>query len=507
MVQISPSQPNLKSHYWMLWALLTLSCFLNFYNLDFGGQLHGDEPKKVGFILNGNQDFRHPVLMLQTARVLNSIFGFESADRLILLCRSISAFFGVLIILFTYLLAREILEKKAALFAALAVSVSPIMVVHSHYFKEDMIFTAFSLLSIICFLKFLRQPTLGRNILWGLATGLAFSAQYKAVLLGALYFLIPFFWPKVDKRWLFKSIGIAFGVAFGVFVVVNFPIFLHPEKFFEGVNHEAGHLIRGHRLKIHAIPQSFSFHLLHSIAPGISWGLTLLALGGWVHTAAKWKETSSVEKLYFLYVTIFYFSNEIIPLKPFPDFMRYMIPVVPLLMIFSCRFIHFIESWIKAAFRMRTTRSLSLPLMLLLLLWPLYDSILLDYHLTRDTRIKSQEWVESSGKRVLYGRYTNNFNLNGDFRTILDVDITGAKKSGIEYLLVSSFVYDRYLKGGKLRGQNQRVYELYEKYGRLFSQPYIEIKPEHKSFAFSNPVIRIVDIRGWTEAFKKKGSE
>jgi 4-amino-4-deoxy-L-arabinose transferase-like glycosyltransferase len=507
MVQISPSQPNLKSHYWILWALLAFSCFLNFYNLDFPGPFHGDEPKKVGFILEGNQDFRHPVLMLQTARVLNSVFGFENGDRLIFLCRSVSAFFGVLIVWFTYLLAREILEIKYALFAALAVSVSPIMVIHAHYFKEDMIFTAFSLLSLIGFLKFMDRPTLARNFLWGLATGLAFSAQYKAVLLGALYFLIPFFWPKVDKRWLFKSIGIGFGVAFVVFVVVNYPIFLHPEKFFEGVNHEAGHLIRGHRLKIHAIPQGFSFHLLHSIVPGISWGLTLLALGGLFRVAVKWKGTSNVEKLFFLYVTIFYFSNEVIPLKPFPDFMRYMIPVIPLLIIFSCRSLPFVESWIQSAFRMRTTQSLSLPLMILFILWPLYDSILLNYHLTRDTRSKSQEWVESSGKKVLYGRYTNTFNLNGDFRTILDVDITGAKKSGVEYLLVSSFVYDRYLIGGKLEGQGPQVYELYEKYSRLFSQPYIEIKPEHKSFAFSNPVIRIVDISGWTEALKQEGSE
>lgn len=495
MIQSSPSQPSSKSHYWVLWALLALSCFLSFYNLGFSGQFHGDEPKKVGFILDGNQDFRHPVLMLQTARVLNSVFGFENSDRLFLLCRSVSAFFGVLIVWFTYLLAREILETRYALFAALAVAVSPIMVVHAHYFKEDMIFTAFSLLSLICFLKFMKQPTLGRNILWGIATGLAFSAQYKAVLLGMLYFLIPLFWSEVNKRGLFKSIGIAFGVAFVVFVVVNYPIFLHPGKFFEGVNHEAGHLIRGHRLKIHAIPHGFSFHLFNSIIPGISWGLTFLALGGLGYAAAKWREISNAEKLFLLYVAIFYFANEIIPLKPFPDFMRYMIPVVPLLILFSCRAIPVIESWVQAVFRMRTTRSLSLPLMILFILWPLYDAIFLDYHLTRDTRSKAQQWVESSGKKVLYGRYTNTFKLNGDFRTILDVDIAGAKKSGVEYLLVSSFVYDRYLMGGKLQGQNPRVYELYEKYGRLFSLPYIEIKPEHKSFAFSNPVIRIVDIR------------
>jgi dolichyl-phosphate-mannose-protein mannosyltransferase len=495
MAPRAPSQPNLKFQYWVLGAILTLSCFLNFYNLDFPGQLHGDEPKKIGFVLEGNQDFRHPVLMLQTARVLNSVFGFESFDRLILLCRSVSAFFGVLIVWFTYLLAREILDIKFALFAALAVAVSPIMVIHAHYFKEDTIFTAFALLSILCFLKFMKQPTLAGNILWGLATGLAFSAQYKAVLLGALYFLIPFFWPKVDKRRFFKCIGVAFGAALVVFVVVNFPIFLHPEKFFEGVNHEAGHLIRGHRLKIHALPQGFSFHLLHSIIPGISLGLTVLAFGGLLDVATKWKKTSGAEKLFFLYVVIFYFANEIIPLKPFPDFMRYMIPVVPVLILFSCRAILLIESWIQSLSRVRTTRSWSLPLMIAFILWPLVDSILLDYYLIRDTRLKSEAWVESSGKKVLYGRYTNTYRLNGDFRTVLDVDIGGAKKSGVEYLLVSSFVYDRYLMGGKLEGQNQRVYELYEKYGRLFSHPYIEIKPEYKSFAFSNPVIRIVDIR------------
>lgn len=177
MDQLSLSQSSLKPH-WVLLAILTLSCFLNFYNLDYPGQIYGDEPKKIGFIVEGHQDFRRPILMLQVAKALNSIIGFENFDRLIILCRSVSAFFGVLIVLFTYVLAREILDFKYALFAAFAVSGSPTMVIHAHYFKEDIIFTAFSLLSLIAFLKFLKQPTLAGNILWGFATGLAFSAQY-----------------------------------------------------------------------------------------------------------------------------------------------------------------------------------------------------------------------------------------------------------------------------------------------------------------------------------------
>ena len=498
MVPFFSPQADSNKHLWILLAILILSSFLNFYNLDFPLQLHGDEPKKVRFVLENIEDFRHPTLMLQVARTLNSVFGITDPDQLILLCRSISAFLGVAIVLLTYILAGEILATRYALFAACAVAASPIMVIHAHYFKEDIIFTACSLFSLICFLKFLKHRTLAWNAGWGLATGLAFSAQYKAVILGLLYLAFPLVIGKVDKRWFYKSIAIGLGVAALVFMVVNFSIFLHPEKFFEGVNHEAGHLIRGHRLKIYALSHGFSFHLFHSLVPGISWALTIVALGGLIYSAGKWKSISDSERLFFLYAIFFYFFQEAVHLKPFPDFMRYMIPLVPILMIFSCRAIPLLESWLKAFCRISPARNLSLPIMALLVLWPFYDTCLLDYNLTRDTRFRVEEWVESSGKKVLYGRYTNTFKLNGDFRTVLDVDITAAKKNGIEYLCVSNFVYDRYFMGAKLAGQHPRVYRLHEKYVRLFSLPTIEIRPQHRSFAFSNPVVRIVDIRGWS---------
>jgi len=497
MVSFFSPQADSKKHLWILLAVLILSACLNFYNLDFPLQLHGDEPKKVQFVLENIEDFRHPILMLQVARALNRVFGFTEPEKLIVLCRGVSAFFGVVIVLLTYILAREILSITYALFATFAVAVSPIMVIHAHYFKEDIIFTACSLLSLICFLKFLKHRTLAWNTGWGLATGLAFSAQYKAVLLGLLYLAVPFVIGKVDKRWFFKSVAIGVGFSSLVFIAVNFSIFLHPENFFEGVNHEAGHLIRGHRLKIYALTHWFSFHLFHSIVPGISWGLTIAALAGLIATAGKWKAISESEKIIFLYAAVFYFSQEAVHLKPFPDFMRYMIPLAPVLMIFSCRAIPLIESWLKAFCKISPAKNLRAPIMAILVLWPIYDTCLLDYNLTRDTRFRSQKWVESSGKKVLYGRYANTFKMNGDFRTILDLDIPAAKKNGIEYLCVSSFVYDRYFMGAKLADQNPRVYQLHQKYVRLFSLPTIEIRPQYKSFAFSNPVVRIVDIRGW----------
>ena len=64
----------------------------------------------------------------------------------------------------------------------------------------------------------------------------------------------------------------------------------------------------------------------------------------------------------------------------------------------------------------------------------------------------------------------------------------------IKYLVTSSFLYERYEYGAKLSSQNPRVYARNNIYKELFLYQYIEIKPAYKSFAFSNPTMRIIDI-------------
>jgi hypothetical protein len=60
---------------------------------------------------------------------------------------------------------------------------------------------------------------------------------------------------------------------------------------------------------------------------------------------------------------------------------------------------------------------------------------------------------------------------------------------------VSSFNYERFFIGAEWWGQQPKVYKTHKKYMQLFSYPYREIIPAYKTFAFSNPVIRIIDIR------------
>jgi 4-amino-4-deoxy-L-arabinose transferase-like glycosyltransferase len=167
-----------KNEWLILVGILIFSLFLNCWNADFPPEYQGDELKKILFIQEGKQDFQHPILMLQAVRSLNYFLGFSKKMEVLELGRSVNAFCGTLCVFFTYLLARRKLSAGYALAAAFALAVSPIMVIHAHYLKEDMIFCCALLFAIYSLILFIENP---ENkflfILLGIATGLAISAK------------------------------------------------------------------------------------------------------------------------------------------------------------------------------------------------------------------------------------------------------------------------------------------------------------------------------------------
>jgi hypothetical protein len=129
---------------------------------------------------------------------------------------------------------------------------------------------------------------------------------------------------------------------------------------------------------------------------------------------------------------------------------------------------------------------------------------MLDSNLTRDTRSKAQEWVASTKEKVWFERYTLGRNYTKTL--ITQVEIAEARRAGVSFLLASSFNYERFFIGAQWSGQNPRVYNTHKKYTRFFSYPYTDIKPAYKTFAFSNPVIRIIDIRDQENLKEGSGS-
>ncbi|MCH8054583.1 MAG: glycosyltransferase family 39 protein [Deltaproteobacteria bacterium] len=475
----------------VLCVILLVSLVLNLSNNNFPLGYHADEPEKVESIKTGYQDFRHPILTLQVVRVLNLALGIEDDQALVRLGRSTTAVFGVLIVLLSYLIFRPLLDRTYALVCAGAIAISPIMVVHAHYLKEDMILTCFSFLTLLILLKAIRTPNFKLMCLLGLSTGLAWSSHYKGFLLVPVLLAAPLLLLTPPKRTLdyYKAVPISLAIALCTFLIINYPLFTDFDTFIKGFLYEKRHVLAGHKVKIDALSTFFSFHLRYSLIPGITLLLTVLGLLGILYALFHWKrKTTWRERILILYFVVFYGAVELMPLKPFPGYIRYVIPAVPVIIYFVYKTIAVVDDFLKGT----KFRFLTAVLITVTLLLPLYRSVRLVYYLNHDTRAEARKWIEDSFGRAKYEQYAA---IRPHVSSITSLYVDRERAKGVTHLVASSMMYERYRIGSRLKGQKQIVYLIQRKYEYLFSHyPVEEFKPAYRTFSFSNPTIRIVDI-------------
>jgi hypothetical protein len=478
-------------------TIVIVSFSLNRANNSFPVDYHRDEPKKISLVMAASRhDFRHPLLMIQIARIANGVLAHTRTEDLVRMARTLTAAIGALIPLLAFLLALGTLGSSWALVVAVAVAVSPILVIHAHYFKEDVLFTACSLGSILCFRQ-ARTEQLGRRRvwvpLWGAATGLAIAAQYKGLLLLALYAMVPRIAPggrltPSGKEWRW-----AVAAALVTFAIVNYPLFVEPGAFTRGLFTESRHALRGHSVRIWPFEDLFTFHFRHSLMPGMTPVVALLALAGTAALLARWRRRAIDLQVMIAWVLLFYLAHEASPTKPFPDFMRYVLPIVPLLLIFAYGGLSLLgERLAGTALRWLVPGVVALSVAL-----PAWESARLIRYLEDDTRRDVAAWLAARGEKAKLERYAG-IVRDTDLLTVLNPDAERA--AGTRYLVASSFTYDRFRLARGYRFQKRHAYETYRKYEGLFQYPYQEFRPKYKGFAFSNPTIRVIDISAPTLA-------
>ena len=477
--------------------ILCLSLFLNLYNNDFPLGYHPDEIFKIHSIKTDMYSFTHPILMLQVVQALNLFFDFSKEQDLVWLGRISSALFGTLIVLFSYCLFSNLVGAKYALMISFTIATSPILVVHAHYLKEDIILTCFIILYLYGLFRFIETPSIKSTVFLGLISGFTISSKYTGILIFVLLAIVPLITNINNKRDYGKKVGCIFGIALCVFSIVNYPIFFHFDTFKKGFNYELNHVVTGHLVKFNTVSYLFSFHFLNSIIPGITLMLALLSLIGLTLSMVRFRSISWQNKILLMYTGIFYFVIEFSPLKPHPGYMRYAMPIIPTIIYFAYRGMITISSMLGNN-RLRFLNAILFPVILSL---PFYDSVNFVYHLNLDTRNKVEQMInlisqmsDASTKRAFSIEKYASEHFEGTF-TLARSNLDEEKTRGITHFVVSSFTYDRFLRAGKLKGQEDYVYILCEKYQALFDYPFIEIEPSFKTFAFSNPTIRIIDVR------------
>jgi 4-amino-4-deoxy-L-arabinose transferase-like glycosyltransferase len=478
---------------WLLPAVLGISLALNLINLDFPVRFHGDEWLKVESITDEIRNFKHPLLMIQLTRAANLALGLTGDLAVAVLGRALMGIGATLTVLWSYMLARRTMSAAAAVAVAASVAVAPTLVMHAHYLKEDTILTTCLIASVLCFLRFVERPDV-RSAAWlGVATGLAFSAHYKAILLVPLYLIAPLMAPTgapcaSRPARFYGTLLLAGAVATGVFFGVNWPIFLDLEMFGEGLLFEAQHAQIGHDVPIRWNDYWLGFHLLYSLAPGLGVAALSVAAGGLIWAAWSWKSAPLQDRWLLAYVLVFYLVPEVSPLKPWPDFSRYMMPIVPPLLYFGWQGLARAAGMLRGGLRPAGYAAAAAALIAL----PLYTSVRLVSEIDDDTRFKATEWLKTHPGKAIAETYAAEV---APFRTVAMLSGDYLVDERVDYLVASSFTYERFLVGATLPGQDPRIHEDYERYMELFARPYVEIAPAYRSFAFSNPVIRIIDMR------------
>lgn len=475
----------------ILLVVIATAGFLNFWNNDFPIWLHADEHKKVRFVLESRQDFLHPILLLQLTRLANLIPQFDRDLDVARLGRSVSAVAGIAVVAGIYVLLKRAVPDRFALLGAFLAAVCPTLAIHSHYFKEDMVFAACMVWALVFYLRFLDVPNIATAVSLGLFAGLAGASHYKSALLIPLLAVYPLLAPRnrATSDWLswlrrVYALGmLAVVIATDVFAIVDYPLFGNTGVFLRGLQFEGTHSLDGHvGIRIFAGPQWYLYHWRYSVIPGMTLGLATVGLLSLLLSLSTWRLRGDTERLLALLSVAYYLVAEFSPSKPPPDECRYMIPVVIGLICFAT--LGIAECW--SGFR--KLRVALGPIVLALVGSAAYDTVQLLRNIDSDTRLSVLTHVDPGSSRVIFTKYTGEEDW-------WDPSVDDFLRGFVDYVVASSFDYDRYLFAESLRGQSDDVYKTASEYRRLFSYSYREIRPKYRSFAFSNPVVRIVDLR------------
>lgn len=368
--------------------------------------------------------------------------------------RVITVIFGVGATYLTYRLGRRLYDARIGLLASTLFLLNAMMLNHTKWVRTDSASVFFVVLSLLLIARLLENAT-WRNQLWaGIAIGLGLSTKYSlAPLVGVLLLadgvIVWRVWHNsaetLPRQLLTSSIGIA---------VIGLTFALTSPYFFLDFATAWQNLVLENR-SVHPGADGLTpagnlwWYLSHAIWQVQAWPVILAAVVGSVFLFTRRTTTRLVV---FAFIPLYLIETTLHALH----WLRWLLPLHPLLSLLAA--IGVIEGVRFAAVRFHWSaqriRNLTLLLAVLVLLLPVYNSTLLTIrHQQPTTNLLAREWIQSHiepGTRIAQEKYGAPLDTGaydelevyalGQERTVDDY-----RNDGIAYLVISSYMYDRFL--------------------------------------------------------------
>jgi len=411
-----------------------------------------------------------------------------------------------------YSLGKRIGGRKAGIVGAYLYAICPLPVISAHYVKEDTPLTLWVSLATLLSLSVLRKGRARDYVRSGLAAGVAFGTKFSGVATLPLLALAHFLRRPdsddlhFDERVIAKKSNLwllIVGASFLVSVALVSPYLIgRPSHLLKGLLYQGSYLVHGHhdRIKVGVREGLLSFHLRKSLLPGLSLPVLVGAvMGGW----HLWKRKRSVAMILLTWCAGYYLLAELTPSKPYPFYARYLMPLVPHLCALAG-----IGAWtflfraVRDRGGAKLVRWAALVLLIAILFFPAYLSLRYATTMVPDTRDLAKSWIEDNLPRnsilmvpsglscylppvdsEAFRKVSLDSKTYRDFRTLPPAQPV--------FLVVSSFIYQRYIENAEDVPEKGRMYVEIFRRERLRK----EFLPPFSSYGFHNPVIRIYALR------------
>jgi hypothetical protein len=382
--------------------------------------------------------------------------------------RLLSIAYALLSIPLLYLIGRKVFNPRCGLVGCVLFVLYPLVVSHAQMVRSDSAAVFFGLLSLWCILKVYERPTWSNQLLTGICIGLCVSSRYFMIILALVLLVVDGWWLWRAKKahtveeggfapvslpagrkslWLPAALGI---IAVGAGFALSTPYF------FLDLHTALGSLANESRT-IHlgadglSRPGNLLFYLTQVIPDTLTLPQVCLAVVG---LAIVLIHRKVLQILLFFYTVIFLLAISLLALH----WPRWIIPILPVLALFTAYGLEELVGWIanRSLFAKwnGARSSLFLVGLVALNLWPGYQLALFEVQqINPSTRVLARQWALAHlppNSKIVEEWYTiplaeTGFKVDERYALAERPDLDYYSKRGYDYLVVSSFMYERYL--------------------------------------------------------------
>ncbi|MDO8570413.1 MAG: glycosyltransferase family 39 protein [Candidatus Daviesbacteria bacterium] len=391
----------------LLILIIIFGALLRLYNLnwDSGFHLHPDE-RMITMVAdkitleNPNPDFfaygSFPIYLLKAFGIFVGLFDsqFSNYQSINLVGRFLSALFDLGTLIILYFLGKKLFDKNVGLLSAFFYAIAVLPIQLSHFYAVDTPLTFFIILTLYCLILYTEKHNSKYLILTSISFGLALATKASAILLIVPIILTLILASQARLGSINKSIFC--GSFMAIFTLISFFIF-EPFAFLDFQNFWQQTLTQQAMTKsAFTFPYTLQYvgkiPYLYEIQNIFFWGLgpvlATLALIGTIFFTFKTFRPILNSK--FLILTSFFWLYFAIVGHFAIGFMRYMLPLYPLLCLFAAILFWQIILFIKPRISHLLFLILYSLFFILLLIWPLS---FISIYSQPNTRVSASEWI------------------------------------------------------------------------------------------------------------------